>query len=192
MKTFIIATAFTILVSLNSYGQLEKGYWIGDLSGGLTFNKGYIFKTFTATLNSQAMILVSNKLAVGGNLSYGLLSVDKYDNGDGTESYINRNTYLEIGPVARNYFGHFQLKPFIDLGMGLQMNHNWTDNRNYGENSTNWNFYARPVVGIAWWINDKVSLNLSGSYTFLNFKDEDFDGVRVGVSFTFGNAGQKN
>jgi hypothetical protein len=192
MKLLISTIAFTILISLNSFAQLEKGYWIGSISGSLTTGKDSQFKTFTIILNPEAMLFVSSKLAVGGNFSYGLFSMNKYENGDGLETIKIRETYLEIGPEARYYFGNFHLKPFADLGMGLRMNRRWTDNSQYEAYSPKWDFYARPAAGIAWWINDKVSLNLSTSYTFLNFKEADFDGVKIGVSFLFGNAGLKN
>jgi len=191
MKILVSTIAFAILISLNSYGQLAKGYWIGSISGSLTTGKDSQFKTFTLILNPEAMILVSNKLAVGGNFSYGLFSMNKYENGDGLGTFKIRETYLEIGPVARNYFGNFELKPFVDLGIGLRMNRRWTDNSQFEAYGPTWDFYARPAAGIAWWINDKVSLNLSTSYTFLNFKEADFDGVKIGVSFIFGSTGAK-
>ena len=75
--------------------------------------------------------------------------------------------------------------------MGLQMTHNWISYSQSKENTTYWYFYMRPVVGAAWWISDKVSLNLSAGYAFINLKKVDFNGVNTGVSFIFGNAGVK-
>ena len=36
MKTLFVCMAFTILISVSSYAQLDKGYWIGNLDGGLS------------------------------------------------------------------------------------------------------------------------------------------------------------
>lgn len=191
MKPFFLAITLALICFLSSTAQLEKGTWIGSIGGSFTTDKSTssYSKFWQLSLNPQVMKLLSQKLAVGASVNFGIGNL-KTDYNDGYEDYnfTYRNTYLEVGPVARYYFSSFRLKPFTDLGMGLQMNHRFDDSP-YGDNSTEWDFYARPAMGVAWWINDKVSLNLSTSYTFLNFKEANFDGIKIGVSFTFGNAG---
>lgn len=193
MKPFFLAITLTLICFLSSSAQLEKGTWIGSIGGSFTTdlsNSSYS-KSWQVNLNPQVMKLLSKNLAIGASTNFGIGNLKtEYNDGYENFNYTFRYTYLEVGPVARYYFGSFRLKPFADLGMGLQMNHRF-DNSQYGENGTYWDFYARPAAGIAWWINDKVSLNLSTGFTFLNLKEAYFDGVKIGVSFIFGSTGAR-
>jgi hypothetical protein len=187
MKTLITSAVFCILFSTVSLAQLDKGYWLGNVTGNFgVSDKG---EFWFVNMNPQFMKLVDKNLAIGMGIDYnfyksnvkGPMSIGGY-----------RHTYLEIGPVIRKYFGNTQFKPYAELSTGIQMFNSQYLNAEYADFNTQHNkFFLNPTIGVSWWINENVSLNLSTGIKTTNFNSIMFDGFKIGVSFKFGNKSSK-
>jgi len=70
MKKLVLSIAFIALFTFTSFAQLEKGSWIGGVSGNVdfTFLKSSSNQAFSFNLNPYAMYLVSKNFSVGLNL----------------------------------------------------------------------------------------------------------------------------
>jgi hypothetical protein len=185
MKTFITTCIFAFLISFSSFAQLGKGYWLGSVEGSLAVTGSRAY--WTINMNPQLMKLVHKNLAVGlgADFSY-FKSNSTYFNGT-TNLGPNSDFNLEIGPVARKYFGNSKLKPYVELGTGILMyKWNYENAENSGMNETHYKYYLNPTIGLSYWMNDRVSINLSTGYDILNFKEVNSTGIKIGVSFKLG------
>jgi len=61
----------------------------------------------------------------------------------------------------------------------------YSNNYFEGESKTTTKWFLKPSAGVAWWINDNVSLNLSAGYYFLNYVQEQSEWIKLGVGFKF-------
>jgi len=187
MKTLITSAVFCILFSTASFAQLDKGYWLGNVVGNIGISEKGNF--WYINMNPQFMKIVDKNLAIGMGVDYnffksnvkGPLNIGGY-----------RSTNLEIGPVVRKYFGNSRCKPYAELSTGIQMFNIHELNAEYADlNQRQYKFFMNPTVGVSWWINENVSLNLSSGFKATNFNSIVFDGFKIGVSFKFGNKSSK-
>lgn len=187
MKKLFLSIAFIALLALTSFAQLEKGSWIGGVSGNVdfTFLKSSSNQAFSFSINPYAMYLVSNNFAVGLNLDYSYVFV-KY-------SFEYSTHELLLAPVIHKYFGNSKYRPFIGLATGLAMYQtisfaapDWDVSK-----STNFGYFLNPEAGISYWLNDKVFFDLKASYDLINYdKNSDYHtvDVKIGIGIKLGNS----
>jgi hypothetical protein len=183
MKTLITSAVFCILFSTASFAQLDKGYWLGNVTGNFGISDKGDF--WFVNLNTQSMKLVDKNLAIGIGVNYNFFksNVKAPQNIGGF-----RNTTLEIGPVIRKYFGNSKFKPYAELSAGVQMfNIHHVDEKYAYLNNQQYKSFLNPTIGVSWWLNENVSLNLSTGFKATNLNSITFDGFKIGVSFKFGN-----
>jgi len=113
MKKIVLSIAFITLLTFTSLAQLEKGSWIGGVSGNVdfTFLKSSSNRSFSCNFNPYAMYLVSKNFAVGLNLDYRYVYA-KYSFEYSTHEFL-------LAPVIHKYFGNSKYWPFIGLATGL-------------------------------------------------------------------------
>jgi|GEM_PF-2130918 len=190
MKTIFTLIALILLVTYSAFAQLDKGYWIGDLSGEFGTNgRSSSNKITSFSLNPQAMKLISKNTALGISLDFQFFKAKYYNMGSvaPSETTVSRYSSFELGPVVRKYFGNKLVKPFVELGTGIKIGRYYGINNPYSADHTTFDHYLKPSVGLSWWMHDKISLNLSAEYNILNFSNSYFEGFKLGVSFKLGN-----
>lgn len=190
MKTIFSLIALVILVAFSTYAQLDKGYWIGNISGLPGANgRSSSIGNISFSLNPEVMKLIGKNTALGMSIDFQFSRDKYYGNGSvtPTETFINRYTSIELGPVIRKYFGKKSVKPFVELSTGIKMSSYRGINNPYYTDHTNFDHFLKPSIGVAWWMNDKISLNLSAEYNILNFSHSYFKGFKFGIGFRFGN-----
>ena len=198
MKKLILSIVFITLVAITSFAQLEKGSWIGGVSGNVNFNfRPSDTKYFSVNLTPYAMYLVSKNFAAGLNLDYNYDFV-KYYSFFQTESELVKysTNSLLFAPVVRKYFGNGKYRPYIGLTSGLAMYQtisfsapSWDVSK-----STNFGFFLNPEAGISYWLNDKVFFDLKASYDLINYnRHGDYHTVdlKIGIGINLGNSSQE-
>ncbi|NOU47028.1 MAG: hypothetical protein HOO86_08205 [Bacteroidales bacterium] len=187
MKTLITSAVFCILFSTVSFAQLDKGYWLGNVVGnfGISDKGNFWF----VNLNTQSLKLVDKNLAIGLGIDYNYYK-SNVKGPQNTGAY--RHTYLEIGPVVRKYLGNSRCKPYAELSTGIQMFNSQHLNSEFSYlDEQQYKFFLNPTIGVSWWFNENVSLNLSTGFKTTNFNNIMFDGFRIGVSFKIGKMSSK-
>ena len=190
MNKLLLSITFITLFTLSSFAQLEKGSWIGGVSGNVdfTFLKSSSNQAFSFSLNPYAMYLVSKNFAVGLNLDYNYDFV-KY-------SFESSTHKLLLAPVIHKYFGNSRYRPYVGLATGLaiyQTNSfaapDWDVSK-----STNFGYFLNPEAGISYWLNDKVFFDLKASYDLINY-DKNSDNhtvdLKIGIGIKIGNPAPK-
>jgi hypothetical protein len=196
MKKLCLSITLITLLTLTSFAQLEKGSWIGGVSGNVdfTFLKSSGNRAFSFSINPYAMFLVSKNFAVGLNLDYSLDFV-KYSSSfqPGSEPVKYSSNNLLFAPVVRKYFGNSKYRPYIGLATGLEIYQpisfaapDWDVTK-----STNFGYFLNPEAGISYWLNDKVFLDLKASYDLINnYRQGDYHTVylKIGIGIKLGNS----
>lgn len=195
MKTLFLSIAFIALLTLASFAQLEKGTWIGGVSGNVAFSfKPSDTKFFSLNLNPYALYLVSKNFAVGLNLDYTLDFV-KYSSAfqAGSEPAKYSSNNLLFAPVVRKYFCSSKYRPYVGIATGLEIYQpisfaapDWDVTK-----STDFGFFLNPEAGISYWLNEKVFFDLKASYALINSgRLEDYHTVdlKIGIGVKLGNS----
>ena len=192
MKKLLLSIAFITLFTLSSFAQLEKGSWIGGVSGNVdfTFLKSSSNQAFSFSLNPYALYLASNNFALGLNLDYSYDFV-KYYSGSEPVKYSSNN--LLLAPVIRKYFGNSRYRPYVGLsaGLGIYQPVSFPYPEYDVSVSTDFGFFLSPESGISYWLNDKVFFDLKASYNLINYKNVgDYHTVdlKIGIGVKLGNS----
>ncbi len=184
MKKVLIIIAIS-LFSMYSYGQLNKGGWIGSFQGSGGAVKYNDYKSSSLKLQPSVMYLISNNLALGLNVStsfesYKLPSVNDI-------RYNQRSFALETGPVLRKYFGSYKLKPYAELGIGW--NYSQSKSTNYEYLWNDHRLYVKPALGLSYWISNNVSIDMNVNYDINAghslFRYDDWR-LNIGISVKLG------
>jgi len=195
MKKLVLSIAFIILLTLNSFAQLEKGSWIGGVSGNIGFGfNSSDSRFFSVDLNPYALYLVRNNFAVGLNLDYSCDFVKYYSIFQAESELVKYSTNsLVFAPVVRKYFGNGRYRPYIGLTTGLEIYQSisfaapdWDVSK-----STDFGFSLTPEAGISYWLNDKVFFDLKASYDLINNnRAGDYHTVylKIGIGIKLGNS----
>ena len=198
-STLLIFTFLLASISLNA--QTQKGNWTFGGSAGFNFNStNSKFKTDNfesdPDTNTQLSFLPSAGYFVIDNLAVGLQvqianfkSESTFDAGGGDtfeSEFTTKST--SINPFVRYYFGSNSIRPYVQgqLGFGGSTLKSETSGSNDDE-SKNSLFLYGGFGGVAFFINEHVSIDVGINYTSTRLKDKDDprDDVRT-VSNTFG------
>jgi len=172
MKKLFLSFVFLALITIPSIAQLEKGNWMGGVNGNFSIGgRSSSSRFLTWSFNPYAMYLVRKNLAIGIEMDNGFTHY-KVNYQYGAEAYLQKGTdyRLQLAPTVRKYFGNGRVRPFVGLSTGLIMEHmrgySAFDERTTIE--TGFGYYLAPQAGVSWWINDKVFLDLKGSYNLID------------------------
>ncbi len=198
-----------LLISLNFYGQTEKGHFLiaGSSNLSLSFiSTDYSNSTSNQSQNSKITNFTLSPVAgyfVSDDLALGLLIY--YSN----TSYANKTSSVLAGPFMRYYFSKSdKFYPFLQASL------------DYGSNSykfTNYDIYGTPAgiieqssavwggeidLGLSFLLSKQVSFDILAGYTYLKetipFKDfESYQttgafGINLGVSVFLGKNHEEN
>jgi len=113
MKTVVLLFAFVIVITVSTSAQLDKGYWIGSVEGGL--KKDINSRSWAANLNPQVMKLVCKNLAVGIGIDFRYANIRSYNYFQpNTHTVLSKSLSFDIGPIARKYFLVILLNPILN------------------------------------------------------------------------------
>ncbi len=152
-RLFFLATIF---ISSLSVAQTEKSSWL--VGGGLSLRTGNSNSEFS--FNPTAGLFVANNFLLGGNLNF-----------DYVKQGTIKSTGFGIGPIARYYIGHGNVKPFAVSEFNFETLK--TKNTSSGiENKTNGiNFLFG--LGFAAFVNRNIAIEGVSGYSYSKFKDAD-------------------
>lgn len=182
----------TVLV-VPASAQLEKGTFLANIEGTMSYMGGRNapYRSVSYRISPQPMWLVRNNLALGMKIDYGYSSWRSNPNYSGTltAEFSNSRYYsLETGPLVRKYFGSRAIKPYIQLGGGFAVQ--WQHNKALDVTTRNSSMYFEPRAGVSWWLNDKVSVDLSGGYRFSNSSRYNYSLARLGITIKLNKPGK--
>ena len=197
MKKQFLSIAFIMLLTLTSFAQLEKGSWIGGVSGnvGFSFNSSEN-RFFSLSLNPYAMYLVSKNFAVGINLDYRYSFVKAYSYFQAESEIIKYSSNsLLFAPVVRKYFGNSKYRPYIGFTTGLSINQTpgFVPTSSDVTISTDFGYILNPEVGISYWLNDKVFFDLKASYDLIKHNrigDYRTVDLKIGIGIKLGDSSE--
>lgn len=186
---------FLLLLTLSAFGfvnaQTEKGSWVvggsttigfNSVGSKVDYNGGSVDGPKVSTFNFTPSVgyFVMNKLAVG--LDLGFTSVSTKYNDDGSNDKYTTSTF-SLMPTATYYFTtESKLFPYLGAGLG------------YASTKEKDNSYETKVDGFAWkgkggvayFITDKVAIDIGLSYHRYSNKDT-YDGQDIKTKInTFG------
>lgn len=193
MKKLFLSFAFLVLITISSIAQLEKGSWIGGVNGNLSIaGRSSGTQYLSWSFNPYAMYLVSKNFAVGVDMDNGF-TYYKGNYQDGSESYsMHGTTYsLQLTPTVRKYFGNGSVRTYVGLSTGVLMEHmrGYSSYDEHTTTETGFSYYLAPQVGVSWWVNDKVFLDMKASYnlmdSYFGSGYHTFD-LKIGVGFKIG------
>lgn len=181
MKFFCLLSLSLILIPFSLSAQLGKGYWIGSINGN--YSTTHNNDVWGIVLSPQLLETVAPNFAVGLLVDYGFLK-SKHPSGNGyvEKGYVSH--FVKAGPSARKYFGKGTLMPYFGLTTGLQFSKiHEIDSGSSDSDVTEYNFFAMPSAGLAYWLTGSVAISLGTSYTIRIGDTSEFDGIQIGLSF---------
>jgi len=195
MKTIFIAIAFLVILSASAFAQLEKGSWIGGVSGniGYSYSSSSVNHVFSFGINPYAMYLVHKNIAVGLNLdSRNAFGKSQYVYVDGQPETIKHSyNSLLVAPIVRLYFGSRKFRPYVGVATGFAMTHEKFTGSTLSEDSkySDFGFFLNPELGASYWLNDRVFLDAKASYDLI--KSDRLGGyrtldIKIGVGLKLG------
>jgi len=164
MKKMLLSLATCVIMATLVHAQTEKGDW---LVGGL-------FQLNTAKNNTHIGLtpmggkFVVNNLAVGADINL-----------DYTKSGTDKVTQFGIGPFARYYFLKNKVRPIIQVDVNFLS----TKSKGTGYSSTNNGTNYFLGGGLAYFVNDNVSIEGLAGYDHTKYSSFDGSG---GFMFTIG------
>jgi len=196
MKKQALSIAFITLLTLTSFAQLEKGSWIGGVSGnvGFSYNSSDI-RYFSLSLNPYAMFLVSNNFAVGLNADYSYDHTKTYYpfSQTGTEFVKYSTNSLLFAPIVRKYFGTGKYRPYVGIttGLSIYQTPSFVPTSTDVAKSTDYGYILNPEAGVSYWLNDKVFFDLKASYDLVKHNrigDYHSIDLKIGIGIKLGNS----
>jgi outer membrane protein W len=97
MKKLILMSILIFILSISSYGQVEKGDFLLGGTGGVLFQKRDDLSIKTITLNPNIGYFATDKIATGMNVSVRLIYTKQ-------RAHTRTHTVMGIAPFLRYYF----------------------------------------------------------------------------------------
>jgi len=153
-----ISTTFllwaTLFIYSNLYSQTDKGQWMIGGDGYI----GSLGQGFYINLNPNLAYFFSDNFAAGGKFLFR------------TATETENSTAFVLGPFARYYIGKRKVRGLGEMSFGVNIRSKEPAVFQFGLGA-----------GIAWFLNDNVSLDVLGIYS-----ENDLNGLtgsRFGVRF---------
>lgn len=172
---------------------MQKGQWFLGLNGTGGVGRSKIHDSDTWLATGQVGYFVADRWATGLQVSYGAYhEVNKLA---GTASYLpqpawKRNDRFFTPEIfTRYYFTSWKVKPFAQVSGGWNFQ---TREASYfmGEDTqvSASNFTAKAALGVSFKLGKRANIDLMYNQSILGKpRPGDFNGLRLGVSFLFGN-----
>ena len=162
-KTLVII--FSIFISYSVSAQTEKGDWI--VGGRVDINTGE--NSTQIGFNPGAGYFFANNFAAGGNFA-----INYAKSGD------LKTTSFGFGPFARYYFTQSNAKPLVHGAF----NYISTKVKAPSTSITNNGINFLLAGGVAFFINENVSIETLAGYSHTKYKDFDGSGgFSLGIGF---------
>ncbi|MVM29934.1 outer membrane beta-barrel protein [Spirosoma sp. HMF4905] len=180
-----IFTVLLLLIQLSVKAQTQKGRWNAGVSiGQFSYQKDDVSNSFSGSISPTVGYFVATNflLGIGVPLSYSTQNYSGY-------SIIRNEHAISIGasPFARYYVGSSKLKPYVGISYSLshanfhnENSLNTPSESNSESNSTT----LTPSLGLAYFLNQNISLDAQLGYNWYSSKETLFGSS----SYTYRNA----
>lgn len=175
------------MINGDIYGQYNSDKYSDDTAGS-TSKTNY---TYSFVFEPQIKYFIIDNLSIGLTPQYGI-SNRTYQSSDHFKKTMNYGGEISIG----KYFGSDELMPFIALSGGIGKNDTKYTGYIFDENGmsykttindSNWYKELAAQIGVAYFVNEKVSINLLLKYIY-NFTDYQFDSRQTVDEFELTNS----
>lgn len=185
MKNQVLTFALMVIMLPFASAQITKGSVVGGINGNLNLEGSSSGSFRSAALNTDlyGLYFIGNNFGLGleSGMYYSRVRMKGF-----TGSYNDRALILEIGPVARKYFGSGKLTPYLHLGTGVGISSVRYNNNGVSEKpASNVGFYIRPAVGLTYWLNNRVGIDATIGKNILEKHHHSLQG-KLGVSVRLG------
>jgi outer membrane protein len=184
MKNFFVFAAIAVLSVVSVNAQVEKGNWWFGADAGLSLNStsntpevnldGNDFETkitFTEiSFTPSANYFVIDNLSIG--LDFSIASTKTKAEFDDAEDE-STTTSLGIIPNATYFFGDSNFKPFLSAGVGYLYSGGEDDITKFS------GLALKGQGGLAYFVNNSVSVNFSVEYINANLKNKEDDNFEL-------------
>jgi hypothetical protein len=211
MKKALIEFSLILFLPILTFGQLNKGSWLGSFSGGFAYDHNtyespagdnYKTNSFSFYLNSRMGIFVANRLAIGPGLAFSI-EYDKNTDEYADVSFKSHSTIYSIAfnPFFRYYFAtQGKLAFFAQASGTIGYGQNFFTNEGTGDqsNKTTLNiltYGGGAGIGIVYFLTNNIGMEtlLAYNYTEKSIKTDDKNpesdnsliGIELGLSFYF-------
>ncbi|MFV0604319.1 MAG: outer membrane beta-barrel protein [Niabella sp.] len=175
MKKASFLSVLFVLLTFVIQAQTQKGKWTVSGKTGLDFNSS-TSKYYNDGSTNSALDYKSQSFSIAPSVGYfvidnlalglsGLFQSSK--NKDGNDSWSDATNFYAIMPIANYYIPlDGMVRPVIGVGAGYGGMSN-------GSNQTDKDrgFLAAGSAGIAIFLNNTISFDISGQYQYSNFKN---------------------
>jgi len=184
---YLLGSYLMLCLSLSVLGQTEKGKTLVGADTKFSININPDSDRTSFELGLQLGGFVANNFAIGVEAAMSTDKVKQKDEKLGTETYA-------IAPFARYYFGINKIKPFVHATIGVGTTKSkYNGFSGIAESKSSLLLYELGG-GVAFFLNDKISVNLNLGYSEVFMKAENADkystkisgiGSTIGLVFTF-------
>jgi outer membrane protein len=176
MKKLILMSILMFILSISSYGQVEKGNFLLGGTGSVVFRKINGVSGKIITLSPSIGYFVTDKIATGATLPIVRISA-KYASDEEISSAVG------IAPFVRYYFTNKGKSAFFGLAsLGIiKGNESATGSYTYTDESSATT--AQAGIGFTYFLNQNVGLETILGYTRLKYEGLD---ARSNVNLSIG------
>lgn len=162
MTKKILTIVLLIVMYASGFSQTEKGARIISIQGNVQFDKE-TSKIFSSSngIKAGAQWLIKDNLAFGGTLLSSLPGARHYS--------------LEAGPVIRQYFNKLDIKPYLEVALGM-------DYRSYHSHDE-YEPFLKPGAGLIYWFHKNIGIDTNLNFDLISSPAEVHWNFGVNVSF---------
>lgn len=202
-------TLFIVLLGLLCLSQLQAqtnrgsiclGLSTSGSSGNINFlkNNRNSQDVFSFNLSPTIGVFVKDNFLLGGLFRFGYSHLKNelvdFSTGNGL-SLKSSTTTVQLGPIARYYFGENKLRPYLNATLNFGMNNSKFEtlfpptNEIIELKDEYTSIGASGGFGLAYFINEKLSLDIQAGLSFESFKLKESNSrtnnIAVGLSVGF-------
>ncbi|GAB3779254.1 hypothetical protein GCM10028818_29520 [Spirosoma horti] len=167
MKSIVCTLAFIVLGFSTVKAQTEKGRWmVGAQVGNFQYSTQNGYNSFSGSLSPSAGYFVANNLLIGTGVPLSL-TTNNYSGPGG--DVRNRSTGIGLSPYVRYYVGSNKLKPYVGVSYAYSSTRQRTDMGYQTLKSNGFTSTVSPTVGVAYFINRSVAINVGLNYIWTRF-----------------------
>lgn len=187
MKKLVLAFIMLVVLLPFASAQIGKGSVVGGINGNLDFERSNSgsYRSFWMNSDIYGLYFIRNNFGLGleGGFDY---AKAKYKDFPVGFSYPVFSLTMDVGPVARKYFGKSKLMPYVQLGTGASIRSSrFFSNGIEGKTYTDVDFYIKPAVGMTFWLNERVGIDTMLENNILENHRRKLN-AKIGISFRLG------
>lgn len=187
MKKSVMLLLAAALCAGPLFAQPGKGDWIASLNGSFSAAgvKSDSYKYHNLQLKPELLKMLKHNVTLGMVLGIDHTMIWRKD----FQPEVDLRTHdlhLQFGPVVRKYFGKGRLVPYAELSAGVDYSMNFSKfSGESGSTYSSADAFIRPALGLSYWINDKVSFNISAGTDLLKPRYRELH-INLGISVKLG------